>query len=53
MKIDKKEKRITVRLTPNQNQVLKEIATKAKVKKSAVIRCALNQLIKQYNDELD
>lgn len=53
MKIDKKDQRITVRLTPNQSQVLEEIATKAKVKKSAVVRCALTHLINQYNEELD
>lgn len=50
MKKQKKETRITVRLTPNQDFMLDEISSKINKSKSAVIRYLINNLVKQYDN---
>ena len=50
MKTNKKDKRITVRLTPNQDFMLDEISNKIGKSKSVIMRYIINDFIKQYNN---
>lgn len=51
-KSSNKENRITVRLTPNQSQMLDVMSSRFEVKKSALVRYIIDQFIAQY-DEAD
>ena len=46
----KKEQRITVRLSPNQDFMLGEIRRKINKSKAEIIRYMINDLINKYNN---
>ena len=46
----KKDKRITVRLTPNQDFMLDEISSKIDKSKAEIVRYMINKFIKDYNN---
>ena len=50
MKSNKKDKRITVRLTPNQDFMLGEISEKIDKSKAEIIRYMINDFVKKYNN---
>lgn len=49
-KLTCKDIRVSVRVTPNQDQMLKTIAQDMNIKRSTIVRYAINQLISSYND---
>ena len=50
MKITKKETRVSVRITPYQETQLDLISEKLSIKRSTLVRFAIDQLIKNYSD---
>lgn len=49
MKSTNKDSRITVRLTPNQQQVINEVSAKINRPKAALVRCIIDNFITKYN----
>ena len=50
MKIAKKETRVSVRITPEQENLLDLICNELDIKRSILVRFAIDQLIKNYSD---
>ena len=50
MKITKKETRVSVRITPYQETQLDLISEKLRIKRSTLVRYAIDNLISSYND---
>lgn len=50
MKITKKETRVSVRITPYQETQLDLICEKLGIKRSTLVRYAIDNLISSYND---
>lgn len=50
MKVTKKETRVSVRITPNQETMLDAICEKLDIKRSTLVRYAIDKLISDYND---
>ncbi|MFR4921059.1 MAG: ribbon-helix-helix domain-containing protein [Segatella copri] len=50
MKITKKETRVSVRITPYQETQLDLISEKLSIKRSTLVRYAIDKLIGSYND---
>ncbi len=50
MKITKKETRVSVRITPYQETQLDLISEKLSIKRSTLVRYAIDNLISSYND---
>ena len=50
MKITKKETRVSVRITPCQETQLNLISEKLGIKRSTLVRYAIDNLISSYND---
>ena len=50
MKITKKETRVSVRITPYQETQLDLISEKLGIKRSTLVRYAIDKLIGSYND---
>ena len=50
MKITKKETRVSVRITPEQENMLDLICNELDIKRSILVRFAIDQLIKNYSD---
>lgn len=50
MKIAKKETRVSVRITPEQENMLDLICNELDIKRSILVRFAIDQLIKNYSD---
>ncbi len=50
MKITKKETRVSVRITPYQETQLDLIREKLGIKRSTLVRYAIDNLISSYND---
>lgn len=50
MKITKKETRVSVRITPYQKTQLDLISEKLGIKRSTLVRYAIDNLISSYND---
>lgn len=50
MKITKKETRVSVRITPYQETQLDLISEKLDIKRSTLVRYAIDNLISSYND---
>lgn len=50
MKIAKKETRVSVRITPEQENMLDLICNELDIKRSTLVRFAIDQLIKNYSD---
>ena len=50
MKIAKKETRVSVRITPEQENMLDLICNELDIKRSTLVRYAIDQVIKSYND---
>lgn len=50
MKITKKETRVSVRITPYQETQLDLISEKLGIKRSTLVRYAIDNLIGSYND---
>jgi predicted DNA-binding protein len=50
MKITKKETRVSVRITPYQETQLDVISEKLGIKRSTLVRYAIDNLISSYND---
>ena len=50
MKITKKETRVSVRITPYQETQLDLISEKLGIKRSTLVRYAIDKLIGRYND---
>ena len=50
MKIAKKETRVSVRITPEQENMLDSICNELDIKRSTLVRFAIDQLIKNYSD---
>lgn len=50
MKIAKKETRVSVRITPEQENMLDSICNELDIKRSTLVRYAIDQVIKSYND---
>lgn len=50
MKITKKETRVSVRITPYQETQLDLISEKLGIKRSTLVRYAIDNLISSYND---
>lgn len=49
-KLTCKDVRVSVRVTPNQDQMLKIITEEMNIKRSTLVRYAIDQLINSYND---
>ena len=49
-KITTKDIRVSVRISPNQDKMLDTIAEELDIKRSTLVRYAINQIIKSYND---
>lgn len=49
-KITTKDTRVSVRISPNQDQMLKQITTELQIKRSTLVRFAIDQIISNYND---
>jgi len=52
-KVNNKEAKITVRLTPYQSFELSNIAKKTGVSKSAVVRCVIQKTIEDYYERFN
>lgn len=50
MKIAKKETRVSVRITPEQENMLDSICNELDIKRSTLVRYAIDNLISSYND---
>ena len=50
MKIAKKETRVSVRITPEQENMLDLICNELDIKRSTLVRYAIDNLISSYND---
>lgn len=50
MQITKKETRVSVRITPYQETQLDLISEKLSIKRSTLVRYAIDNLISSYND---
>ena len=50
MKIAKKETRVSVRITPEQENMLDSICNELDIKRSTLVRYAIDKLIGSYND---
>lgn len=48
-KLTTKETRVSVRISPNQNQMLNTIAEELQIKRSTLVRYAIDQIISSYN----
>lgn len=49
-KLTSKDARVSVRVSPNQDQMLKTISKDMNIKRSTLVRYAIDQVIKSYND---
>lgn len=49
-KITTKDIRVSVRISPNQDKMLDTIAEELDIKRSTLVRYAIDQVIKSYND---
>lgn len=49
-KLTSKDARVSVRVSPNQDQMLNQIAEELEIKRSTLVRYAIDQVIKSYND---
>ena len=49
-KLTSKDIRVSVRISPNQDQMLDTIAEELEIKRSTLVRDAIDQVIKSYND---
>lgn len=49
-KITSKDARVSVRVSPNQDQMLKTISKDMNIKRSTLVRYAIDQIINNYND---
>jgi predicted DNA-binding protein len=49
MKINKKDKTITIRLTPNQQFELASISKELETSKSKLLRSIIDEFLKNYN----
>ena len=49
-KLTPKNIRVSVRISPNQDQMLDTIAEELEIKRSTLVRYAIDQVIKSYND---
>lgn len=53
MKQNRKDGKITVRLTPHQDFMISEITKDLKISKSVFIRYIINGAINKYNEQLE
>lgn len=49
-KLTSKDIRVSVRISPNQDQMLNTIAKELDIKRSTLVRYAIDQVISSYND---
>ena len=49
-KLTSKDIRVSVIISPNQDQMLDTIAEELEIKRSTLVRYAIDQVIKSYND---
>ena len=49
-KLTSKDIRVSVRISPNQDQMLDTIAKELEIKRSTLVRYAIDQVIKSYSD---
>lgn len=49
-KLTSKDIRVSVRISPNQDQMLNTIAKELEIKRSTLVRYAIDQVISSYND---
>lgn len=49
-KINCKDIKLSVRVNPHQDQMLKAISDDMKIRRSTLVRYAIDQLINNYND---
>lgn len=49
-KLTSKDARVSVRVSPNQDQMLNQIAKELDIKRSTLVRYAIDQVINSYND---
>lgn len=49
-KLTSKDIRVSVRISPNQDQMLNTIAKELEIKRSTLVRYAIDQVINSYND---
>lgn len=49
-KLTAKDIRVSVRISPNQDQMLNQIAKELEIKRSTLVRYAIDQVINSYND---
>ncbi len=49
-KLTAKDIRVSVRISPNQDQMLNTIAKELNIKRSTLVRYAIDQVINSYND---
>lgn len=49
-KLTSKDIRVSVRISPNQDQMLNQIAKELEIKRSTLVRYAIDQVISSYND---
>ncbi len=49
-KLTSKDIRVSVRISPNQDQMLNQIAKELEIKRSTLVRYAIDQVINSYND---
>lgn len=49
-KITSKDIRVSVRISPNQDQMLDTMAKELDIKRSTLVRYAIDKLISEYND---
>lgn len=49
-KLTSKDIRVSVRISPNQDQMLNQIAKELEIKRSTLVRYAIDQVISNYND---
>ena len=49
-KITSKDIRVSVRISPNQDQMLNTIAKELDIRRSTLVRYAIDTLISNYND---
>lgn len=50
MNVTTKETRVSVRISPEQDQMLNTIVKELDIKRSTLVRYAIDQLIKNWND---
>lgn len=50
MNVTTKETRVSVRISPEQGQMLNTIVKELDIKRSTLVRYAIDQLIKNWND---